>query len=83
MSLFLLSDKQVKRIYVPLPDPNVRRLLLKNQLKGQAFKLSSKCSRVSLYNYLIVVVVYVAQSFYVWHGSQPGTDPWQTMISKD
>ncbi|PWZ18046.1 Spastin [Zea mays] len=30
----------VKRIYVPLPDPNVRRLLLKNQLKGQAFKLS-------------------------------------------
>jgi spastin len=32
----------VKRIYVPLPDPNVRRLLLKNQLKGQAFKLSSK-----------------------------------------
>jgi hypothetical protein len=34
-------NKQVKRIYVPLPDPNVRRLLLKNQLKGQAFKLSS------------------------------------------
>ncbi|KAM0884981.1 hypothetical protein ACQ4PT_030626 [Festuca glaucescens] len=31
----------VKRIYVPLPDPNVRRLLLKNQLKGQAFKLSN------------------------------------------
>ncbi|KAL6606568.1 hypothetical protein ACP70R_042221 [Stipagrostis hirtigluma subsp. patula] len=31
----------VKRIYVPLPDRNVRRLLLKNQLKGQAFKLSS------------------------------------------
>jgi len=26
---------------VPLPDPNVRRLLLKNQLKGQAFKLSN------------------------------------------
>ncbi|GJN01055.1 hypothetical protein PR202_ga18290 [Eleusine coracana subsp. coracana] len=32
----------VKRIYVPLPDQSVRRLLLKNQLKGQAFKLSSK-----------------------------------------
>lgn len=31
----------VKRIYVPLPDPNVRRLLLKTQLKGQSFKLSS------------------------------------------
>ncbi|AQL02372.1 uncharacterized protein LOC100273408 [Zea mays] len=31
----------VKRIYVPLPDPNVRRLLLKNQLKGQSFKLSN------------------------------------------
>ncbi|XXG43178.1 hypothetical protein AAC387_Pa01g3279 [Persea americana] len=29
----------VKRIYVPLPDENVRRLLLKNQLKGQSFKL--------------------------------------------
>jgi hypothetical protein len=45
------SYKQVKRIYVPLPDPNVRRLLLKNQLKGQAFKLSSKCSKVSLDSY--------------------------------
>ncbi|KAK3128276.1 hypothetical protein QOZ80_6BG0459280 [Eleusine coracana subsp. coracana] len=31
----------VKRIYVPLPDQSVRRLLLKNQLKGQAFKLSN------------------------------------------
>ncbi|KAL6008017.1 hypothetical protein ACLOJK_033523 [Asimina triloba] len=29
----------VKRIYVPLPDENVRRLLLKHQLKGQAFSL--------------------------------------------
>ncbi|KAJ0964114.1 hypothetical protein J5N97_029236 [Dioscorea zingiberensis] len=29
----------VKRIYIPLPDHNVRRLLLKNQLKGQAFSL--------------------------------------------
>ncbi|KAF9613961.1 hypothetical protein IFM89_014026 [Coptis chinensis] len=29
----------VKRIYVPLPDENVRRLLLKNKLKGQAFSL--------------------------------------------
>lgn len=33
---------QVKRIYVPLPDENVRRLLLKNQLKGHAFSLPSK-----------------------------------------
>ncbi|KAF3789617.1 Spastin [Nymphaea thermarum] len=30
---------QVKRIYVPLPDERVRRLLLKHQLKGQAFSL--------------------------------------------
>ncbi|OUZ99488.1 AAA+ ATPase domain [Macleaya cordata] len=29
----------VKRIYVPLPDESVRRLLLKNKLKGQAFSL--------------------------------------------
>ncbi|XP_038977583.1 spastin-like isoform X1 [Phoenix dactylifera] len=31
----------VKRIYIPLPDENIRRLLLKNQLKGQAFSLPS------------------------------------------
>ncbi|KAE8709396.1 hypothetical protein F3Y22_tig00110332pilonHSYRG01437 [Hibiscus syriacus] len=29
----------VKRIYVPLPDDNVRRLLLKHKLKGQEFSL--------------------------------------------
>ncbi|OAY49281.1 spastin isoform X1 [Manihot esculenta] len=29
----------VKRIYVPLPEKNVRRLLLKHKLKGQAFSL--------------------------------------------
>ncbi|KAJ4727092.1 AAA-type ATPase family protein [Melia azedarach] len=29
----------VKRIYIPLPDDNVRRLLLKHKLKGQAFSL--------------------------------------------
>ncbi|XP_011034651.1 PREDICTED: spastin [Populus euphratica] len=29
----------VKRIYVPLPDGNVRRVLLKHKLKGQAFSL--------------------------------------------
>ncbi|WOL13086.1 spastin isoform X3 [Canna indica] len=33
----------VKRIYIPLPDENVRRLLLKNVLKGQAYSLPSKC----------------------------------------
>ncbi|KAJ7951013.1 spastin [Quillaja saponaria] len=32
----------VKRIYVPLPDDNVRRLLLKHKLKGQAFSLPSR-----------------------------------------
>ncbi|CAI0401026.1 unnamed protein product [Linum tenue] len=29
----------VKRIYIPLPDEKVRRLLLKHKLKGQAFSL--------------------------------------------
>ncbi|XP_047319271.1 spastin-like [Impatiens glandulifera] len=29
----------VKRIYIPLPDPQARRLLLKHRLKGQAFSL--------------------------------------------
>ncbi|KAK6229245.1 hypothetical protein SCA6_018196 [Theobroma cacao] len=32
----------VKRIYVPLPDENVRRLLLKHKLKGQAFSLPGR-----------------------------------------
>ncbi|GKV12955.1 hypothetical protein SLEP1_g24037 [Rubroshorea leprosula] len=32
----------VKRIYVPLPDENVRRLLLKHKLKGPAFSLPSR-----------------------------------------
>ncbi|OMO78635.1 hypothetical protein CCACVL1_14257 [Corchorus capsularis] len=32
----------VKRIYVPLPDENVRRLLLQNKLKGQAFSLPGR-----------------------------------------
>ncbi|RDX72538.1 Spastin [Mucuna pruriens] len=32
----------VKRIYIPLPDDNVRKLLLKHKLKGQAFSLPSR-----------------------------------------
>ncbi|KAK9147615.1 hypothetical protein Scep_006372 [Stephania cephalantha] len=32
----------VKRIYIPLPDENVRRLILKNKLKGQAFSLPGR-----------------------------------------
>ncbi|XVE73983.1 hypothetical protein DITRI_Ditri11bG0162400 [Diplodiscus trichospermus] len=32
----------VKRIYVPLPDENVRRLLLNHKLKGQAFSLPGR-----------------------------------------
>ncbi|KAK8502912.1 hypothetical protein V6N13_100215 [Hibiscus sabdariffa] len=32
----------VKRIYVPLPDENVRRLLLKHKLKGQEFSLPGR-----------------------------------------
>ncbi|KAJ1426787.1 P-loop containing nucleoside triphosphate hydrolase [Sesbania bispinosa] len=32
----------VKRIYIPLPDENVRKLLLKNKLKGQAFSLPNR-----------------------------------------
>ncbi|KAI3416794.1 uncharacterized protein J3R85_015058 [Psidium guajava] len=31
----------VKRIYIPLPDENGRRLLLRNKLKGQSFSLPS------------------------------------------
>ncbi|XP_061339635.1 uncharacterized protein LOC133286256 [Gastrolobium bilobum] len=31
----------VKRIYIPLPEENVRKLLLKHKLKGQAFSLPS------------------------------------------
>lgn len=32
----------VKRIYIPLPDENVRRLVLKKKLKGQAFSLPGR-----------------------------------------
>ncbi|KAK2361464.1 AAA-type ATPase family protein [Trifolium repens] len=32
----------VKRIYVPLPNENVRKLLLKHKLKGQAFSLPNR-----------------------------------------
>ncbi|KAK7340132.1 hypothetical protein VNO77_20826 [Canavalia gladiata] len=32
----------VKRIYVPLPDENVRKLMLKHKLKGQAFSLPGR-----------------------------------------
>lgn len=32
----------VKKIYVPLPDENVRRVLLKSKLKGQAFSLPGR-----------------------------------------
>ncbi|KAE8660448.1 Spastin [Hibiscus syriacus] len=32
----------VKRIYVPLPDDNVRKLLLKHKLKGQQFSLPGR-----------------------------------------
>ncbi|XP_047338113.1 spastin-like isoform X2 [Impatiens glandulifera] len=32
----------VKRIYIPLPDPEARRLLLKHKLKGQAFSLPGR-----------------------------------------
>ncbi|GMI73585.1 hypothetical protein like AT2G45500 [Hibiscus trionum] len=32
----------VKRIYVPLPDDNVRRVLLKHKLKGQEFSLPGR-----------------------------------------
>ncbi|KAL5058417.1 hypothetical protein RYX36_030021 [Vicia faba] len=32
----------VKRIYIPLPNENVRKLLLKHKLKGQSFSLPSR-----------------------------------------
>lgn len=34
--------KQVKRIYIPLPDASARRLLFKHKLKGHAFSLPGK-----------------------------------------
>lgn len=49
---FLLSCieilDQVKRIYIPLPDENVRKLLLRNQLKGRAYSLPSKYEIITL-----------------------------------
>ncbi|RWW07936.1 hypothetical protein GW17_00028657 [Ensete ventricosum] len=38
----------VKRIYIPLPDENVRKLLLRNQLKGRAYSLPSKSEIITL-----------------------------------
>ncbi|KAI3751048.1 hypothetical protein L2E82_22062 [Cichorium intybus] len=35
----LTNIRTVKRIYIPLPDANVRKNLLKHKLKGQAFSL--------------------------------------------
>lgn len=49
---------QVKRIYVPLPDENVRRLLLKNQLKGRAFKLPGKSNSVGTFSFYFIETFY-------------------------
>ncbi|KAK4411310.1 Fidgetin-like protein 1 [Sesamum angolense] len=37
-----LKHRLVKRIYIPLPDRNARRLLLKHKLKGHAFALPDR-----------------------------------------
>lgn len=38
---------QVKRIYIPLPDANARRVLLKHKLKGHAFSLPGESMNLS------------------------------------
>lgn len=37
-----MNVAQVKRIYVPLPDAEARKVLLKNLLKGEDFALQGK-----------------------------------------
>ena len=37
-----MNVAQVKRIYVPLPDAEARKVLLKNLLKGEDFALLGK-----------------------------------------
>ncbi|CAN1308302.1 spast [Linum perenne] len=50
----------VKRIYIPLPDENVRRLLFKHKLKGQAFSLPGtySLSRCGVKLYLVQDFLY-------------------------
>lgn len=47
MFMLIVILGQVKRIYIPLPDENVRRLILKQKLKGQAFSLPGKYTIVT------------------------------------
>lgn len=54
---------QVKRIYVPLPDENVRRLLLKNQLKGQSFKLPGELHSLGDFFFIETFYRYVSMHF--------------------
>lgn len=54
--LWLLCLKlwdQVKRIYIPLPDEAVRRLLLRHKLKGQAFSLPSENMSLNFCGFLV------------------------------
>ncbi|RWW62091.1 hypothetical protein BHE74_00030800 [Ensete ventricosum] len=48
VSSMLACLEKVKRIYIPLPDENVRKLLLRNQLKGRAYSLPSKSEIITL-----------------------------------
>lgn len=52
VSFYLKLCTQVKKIYVPLPDEALRRLLLRHKLKGQAFSLPSE-------NKLLTFVVFL------------------------
>jgi hypothetical protein len=47
------GDGQVKRIYVPLPDTEARRALLKNLLKGDDYALQGNITHSGSYEFLI------------------------------
>ncbi|CAN1236623.1 SPAST [Linum grandiflorum] len=55
----------VKRIYIPLPDENVRRLLFKNKLKGRAFSLPGT---YVLHNVLRALSGGSLKLSWKWHG---------------
>jgi hypothetical protein len=47
------GDGQVKRIYVPLPDAEAQRVLLKNLLKGDDYALQGNITHSGGYEVLI------------------------------
>ena len=60
---------QVKRIYIPLPDANARRVLLKHKLKGQAFSLPGKCLNLSHQRWIHILIFYT-----VYHSCKTDRD---------